>query len=176
NDRSIHSMKISDVKAIPLTMPIAPGEHRTWWGDYPSISVVLVEVTTDEGIKGYGEGLARYCPQSYGMLIDSLLAPLYVGKDPFEVESLWQRAFRAHSGKSGGMLMEAISAIDIALWDIMGKALNQPIHRLLGTSGRKEVEAYASSISWGAEEKAAEQAEAATRQGFKMIKVKLGAP
>ncbi|KAA0971180.1 mandelate racemase/muconate lactonizing enzyme family protein [Aureimonas fodinaquatilis] len=169
-------MKIIQVNAIPLSMPIAPGEHRTWWGDYPSISIVLVEVVTDEGIKGYGEGLARYCPQSYAMLVEKLLAPQYIGKDPFEVESLWQRAFRSHSGKSGGMLMEAISAIDIALWDIMGKALNQPIHRLLGTCGRTEVDAYASSISWNAEDKAAEQVEAATRQGFKMIKVKLGAP
>ncbi|RUT34796.1 mandelate racemase/muconate lactonizing enzyme family protein [Arsenicitalea aurantiaca] len=169
-------MKIAEIKAIPLTMPIAPGEHRTWWGDYPSISIILVEVTTDEGIKGYGEGLARYCPQSYGLMIENLLAPRYIGQDPFAVEALWQRAFRIHSGKSGGMMMEAISAIDIALWDIMGKALNQPIHRLLGTYGRTEVEAYASSISWSAEEKAAEQIEAATAMGFKMIKAKLGAP
>jgi D-galactarolactone cycloisomerase len=169
-------MKIVEIKAIPLSMPIAPGEHRTWWGDYSAISIVLVEVTTDDGIKGYGEGLARHCPQSYAMVIEKLLAPRYIGEDPFEAEALWARAFRVHSGKSGGMMMEAISAIDIALWDIMGKALNQPIHRLMGGMGRKAVQAYASSISWDAEEKAAEQIAAATRLGFKMIKAKIGAP
>lgn len=167
-------MKIAEIEAIPLTMPIAPGEHRTWWGDYPTVSIVLVRMTTDDGIVGWGEGLARYQPQAYADIITGLLKPKYLGANPFEAARLWAGAFRAMSGKSGGILMECLAAVDIATWDVMGKAAGQPIHRLLGGMGRKRVEAYASSISWNHEEMAKKQIAAGLAQKYRMLKVKLG--
>ena len=59
---------------------------------------------------------------------------------------------RVTTGKAGGMLLEAVAAVDIALWDIMGKAVGQPVHHLLGSMGRDRIEAYASSISWASDE------------------------
>ncbi|MGH8714673.1 MAG: mandelate racemase/muconate lactonizing enzyme family protein [Casimicrobiaceae bacterium] len=168
--------KITSVTAIPLTMAIEPGEHRTSWGDYPSVSIVLAEVTTDSGLRGYGEGLSRRCPRSTVSVITDLLRPVYLGQNPFHAELLWSRAAGLRSGKLGGALLEAIAAVDIALWDIMGKATNQPIHALLGGMGRTKVAAYASAISWDAEEIAMKQVLAAIQRNYKMIKVKLGAP
>jgi D-galactarolactone cycloisomerase len=169
-------MKITSVIATPLTMAIEPGEHRTSWGDYPSVSIVLAEVTTDSGLQGYGEGLSRRCPQSTVSVVADLLRPIYVGQNPFHAELLWSRAAGLRSGKLGGALLEAISAVDIALWDIMGKATNQPIHALLGGMGRTRVEAYASAISWDAEDIAMRQVRAAIQRKYKMIKIKLGSP
>ena len=74
------------------------------------------------------------------------------------------------------MLLEALAAVDIALWDIMGKAANQPLHRLLGSMGRDRIKAYASSISWGSDATAIAQTKAAVAAGFPMIKVKVGPP
>jgi galactonate dehydratase len=121
--------------------------------------------------------LARFSLRSYVSLIEDLLAPIVVGQDPFEVERLWQQMLRVFPGsRPGGVLMEAIAAVDIALWDLMGKAVNQPVHRLLGSMGRTRVAAYASSISWAGDEIAIRQAEAAVSYGFTMLKVKIAAP
>ncbi|HZR02128.1 MAG TPA: mandelate racemase/muconate lactonizing enzyme family protein [Burkholderiales bacterium] len=157
-------------------MPIEPGEHRTSWGDYPSVSIVLVEVTTDTGLVGYGEALSRRCPQSTEAVIMDLLRPVYLGQNPFDTELLWSRVARLRSGKLGGALVEAIAAVDTALWDVMGKATGQPVHALLGGMGRTKVDAYASALSWNAEENAMRQLRAALANNYTMIKVKLGSP
>ncbi len=169
-------MKIVDVIAHPLTMPIAPGQHRTHWGDYPSVSILVVEIVTDDGIAGFGEGLVRLCPESYALMVGSLLRPVLLGRDPFHVESIWTELMGRFYSKVGHMMPEAMAAIDIALWDIMGRATGQPIHRLLGSMGRERVAVYASSISWDAEDVALEQTRDAVRRGFPMLKLKLGGP
>ena len=122
--------------------------QRTSQGDYPAIEIVVVEVTSSDGIVGYGEGLARRGAAAYAHLIDEVLAPRLIGKDPADRRALWKTMRAALSGRPGGQLVEAISAVDIALWDIAGKAANQPIHKLLGGMGRTRVAAYASSINW----------------------------
>ena len=169
-------MKITDVIAHALTMPITPGQHRTHWGDYPSVSILVVEIVTDDGIVGFGEGLVRLCPESYALMVTKLLRPALIGRNPFHVESLWKELMGRFYSKVGHMVPEAVAAIDIALWDIMGRATGQPIHHLLGSMGRERVAAYASSISWGADEIALDQTREAVRMGFPMLKLKLGAP
>jgi L-alanine-DL-glutamate epimerase-like enolase superfamily enzyme len=169
-------MKVTSVRALPLITPLDPESQRTAIGSRAQAALVLVEVTTDDGITGHGEALARYSLRSYVSIIEDLLAPIVIGQDPFEVERLWQRMFRVFTGKSGGVMMEAIAAVDIALWDLMGKATKQPIHKLLGSMGRGKVWGYASSISWTSDDIAIVQAEAALAQGFSMIKVKIGRP
>lgn len=170
------TMRIAEIRAHPLAMPIAPGEHKTAWGEYSSIGIVLVEIRTTDGIMGYGEALSRKNPRSSALLINELYAPLLLGQDPFLIERHWQTMFRQMSGRAGGVAMEAISALDIALWDIMGRALGQPVHRLLGGMGRERVACYGSSISWQAEETAARQLDQCASQGLMMVKLKLGNP
>ena len=168
-------MKIKTVNTHPLTVPIGD-QQRTSQGSFGEISILVIEIETDDGIIGFGECLARSAPKAYAELVRDRLAPRLIGADPFAVELIWQNCFRTFTGRSGGVLIETIAGIDIALWDIMGKALGQPIHRLLGNMGRKGVAAYASSIAWASDERAEQQTERALARGFRQIKVKLGAP
>ena len=168
-------MRITRVRSYPLTVPIGDLQ-RTSQGSFGTISILVVVVETDAGVSGVGEALARYGPKAYAELVDGLLAPKIIGMDPFAADAVWQRLFRSFSGRSGGMLIEAIAAIDTALWDIMGKATGQPVHRLLGGMGRARVQAYASSIPWQDDAEATSWTERCLAWGFKEIKVKIGAP
>jgi galactonate dehydratase len=168
-------MRITKIRSYPLTTPIGDLQ-RTSQGSFGTVSILVVLVETDAGITGVGEALARYGPKAYAELVDGVLAPKAVGMDPFDADAVWQRLFRSFSGRSGGMLIEAIAAIDTALWDIMGKATGLPVHRLLGGMGRKEIRAYASSIPWSDDATAADWTERCIDWGFKEIKVKIGAP
>jgi galactonate dehydratase len=169
-------VKISGVVCYPLTTAIDDDQQRTSQGSFGTISIIVVELRTDEGLVGYGEGLARYAPRAYKTLVDELLAPRLLGEDPFDAGRLWHKMFRAFTGRSGGVLMEAIAAVDIALWDLMGKALGKPVSKLLGGMGRSRVHAYASSIAWASDEVAVDQTKKALKQGFDLIKVKIGGP
>jgi D-galactarolactone cycloisomerase len=169
------TVRIAEVRSYPLTVPIGDLQ-RTSQGSFGTISIVVVEVETDDGIVGVGEGLARFGPKSYAELIDGLLAPKIIGMDPFAIEAIWQKLYRTFSGRSGGMLIEAISAIDIALWDILGKAVGRPVYELLGHMGLDGIRAYASSIPWTDDAGARASVEECLAAGFKEIKVKIGAP
>ena len=105
-----------------------------------------------------------------------MLAPRLIGKDPADRRALWKTMRAALSGRPGGQLVEAIAAVDIALWDIAGKAADQPIHKLLGGMGRTRVAAYASSINWLDDATVEAEVAAALAAGFREIKVKLGHP
>jgi galactonate dehydratase len=170
----IANLKIAKVKALPLVAPLDPEQMMTSLGARHQAALVLVEIETDDGIVGYGEALARYSLRSYVSIIEDLLAPIVIGQNPFEVERLWQKMARVFTGKAGGVLYEAIAAVDIALWDVMGKAVGQPVHHLLGSMGRDRVEGYASSISWASDEIAIAQTQSAIEQGFSTIKIKIG--
>ncbi|MCH7626987.1 MAG: mandelate racemase/muconate lactonizing enzyme family protein [Chloroflexi bacterium] len=122
-------MKITDVECLILD------------GDYP-----FVRVYTDEGITGIGECFRRQ-PTLVKALIEDLLTPALVGKDPTETEPRFRDMERAGSGlEMGGAVWCAIAGLDIALWDIKGKAVNQPIWKLLGGRVRNKVRMYASSM------------------------------
>ncbi len=166
---------IAGIVSHPLRAVLAKAQ-RTSQGDYPAIEIVVVEVTSSDGIVGYGEGLARRGATAYAQLIDAVLAPRLIGKDPADRRALWKTMRAALSGRPGGQLVEAISAVDIALWDIAGKAANQPIHKLLGGMGRTRVAAYASSINWLDDATVETEVAAALKAGFREIKVKLGHP
>ena len=122
-------MKITDVECLILD------------GDYP-----FVRVYTDEGITGIGECFRRQ-PTLVKALIEDLLTPALVGKDPTETGPRFRDMDRAGSGlEMGGAVWCAIAGLDIALWDIKGKAVNQPIWKLLGGRVRNKVRMYASSM------------------------------
>ncbi len=122
-------MKITDVK----TYVYAPRPENPWF---------FIEVETDEGVTGLGE-TSDY--RATPMLANGIEAikPLLVGEDPSHIEELWQRVFRNYSTINGrGFVSHLISAVDVALWDIRGKALGQPVYKLLGGPVRPNVPLY----------------------------------
>lgn len=147
-------------------------------------NAVAVRINTDEGISGFGEvGLAYGAGSSagFGMLKD--LAYFILGEDPERVEAIWEKLFRkTFWGMGGGpVVYGGMSAIDIACWDIKGKALGVPCHRLLGGKTRSKLRTYASQIQFGWEpdkslrltkpEEYAEAALKAISEGYTCVKV-----
>lgn len=136
----------------------------------------MVEVRTDEGISGWGE--TWHSPAAAWTLVETALAPALFGQDPFEFQRLWE-AMRAQLGyeRQGPGLM-ALSALDIALWDLRGRALGQPIARLLGGPVRARVPAYADGpyLRPGRDPYRAyrRDAERVLAPGFRAMKMKIG--
>jgi len=144
---------------------------------------VLVRIDTDEGIYGVGEAGMAYGTggsAATGMIKD--LAKLIIGLDPFNTEAIWEKFFKkTFWGQGGGtVVFSGISAIDMALWDIKGKALGLPLYKLLGGKCRPDLRAYASQIQfgWGTErsgkgkkEEYAEEALKAVAEGYDAVKV-----
>src|SRR5438552_5113038 len=123
-------MKIVDVRVttcdVPVPRPIVMGDLRYDTRDY-----IVVEVVTDEGVSGFGFGMARYAP--IAEVIERNLKPLLIGKDPLMTEQHWDRMYNLNLLiASRGIFMRALSVVDIALWDIKGKAAGLPIWRLIG--------------------------------------------
>ena len=136
-------------------------------------SWLVVEVFTDNGLVGIGN--AALTPRVTKQVIDQYLKPLLIGADPWDIEFLWQLMFRktmAFGRKGIGMV--AISAVDIALWDILGKSAKQPVYRLLGGRTKKRIPVYASRLySMGLGELAAE-AKRYKDEGYKAMKLRFG--
>ena len=168
-------LRVVGIKTYPLTVPTGDLQ-RTSQGSFGTISILVVIVETDAGVTGVGEALARQGPTAYAALIDNLLAPKVLGADPFAVAGIWKTLFRSFTGRSGGVLIEAIAAIDMAMWDIMGKETGRPVYELLGHMGRERLRAYASSIPWVDDGGAARVVETCLEAGFREMKVKIGAP
>jgi D-galactarolactone cycloisomerase len=166
---------IRRVTAYPLRVTL-PKAQRTSQGDFPAVEILVVEVETESGIVGIGEGLARRGSRGYAALVDDVLTPLLLGQDARDRRKLWRAMRGALTGRPGGQLVEAISALDIAFWDIAGKLAGEPVHRLLGGMGRQSVRAYASSINWLDDATVEAEVASAVAQGFREIKVKLGKP
>jgi len=166
-------MRIARVEAIPVLAPL-PRVMRTAQDSKSDVGAVLVRVETDDGVTGWGEILGRWTPRSYATIVADLLAPRIVGRDPFDTEAIWAELASSLSGRGGGMLIEAIAGIDIALWDVMGRSLGIPIHRLLAGTGRTTLPAYASSIMVEDVPLTRSAAEALSATRFRAIKLKVG--
>jgi L-alanine-DL-glutamate epimerase-like enolase superfamily enzyme len=170
---STETDRIEAVTAFPLVQKL-PQPTQTSWGRYDAISIVMVQVRTAHGHVGAGEVLARFAPKAYCELIDTCLTPRLIGQDPEMISDLWASMRRSLSGRACGMLVECISGVDIALWDIRGKAVSQPLHALLGAQTAHKIPVYASSINWGDDSTAIAQVERFREAGFDRIKVKIG--
>ncbi|MDI6025348.1 mandelate racemase/muconate lactonizing enzyme family protein [Corticibacterium sp. UT-5YL-CI-8] len=170
-----NTIRIVDVIAHPLSQTL-PKPTVTSWGVYSQVSIVLVEIRTDAGIVGVGETLARFSPKAYVELIETSLKPRLVDQDARNIGALWQSMRRALSGRAGGMLFEAIAGVDIALWDILGKAAGQPIAKLLGGLGRDRIDVYAAAVNWVDDAEADRELERYVGEGFPRIKVKMSNP
>jgi galactonate dehydratase len=131
-------------------------------------NAVFIKIETDAGISGYGEATNHFLPNaSLGMLED--LTPYLIGEDPERIEYLWQACFRRRFYRGGPSTGAAISAIDMALWDIKGKAYGVPVYQLLGGLARTRVRLYGHVTGRTAEE-AADQARERVARGLTAIR------
>jgi len=134
---------------------------------------LVVEVETDSGHVGIGD--AALAPRICKNVIDQYLAPLVIGADPFDNEYLWQKMYRCTlAWGRKGVGMAAISAIDIALWDLMGKAVNRPVFKLLGGRTKEKIPCYASKLYSQPLDQLADEARRYMEQGFKAVKLRFG--
>jgi len=201
-------MKIASVESFAIEAP--PATSEVYWGKrawgrehaglrdlsahYPveqrrrfiysnTIDTVIVKITTDTGIVGYGEAKAPVAARATRLIVETLLAPLLVGEDPLDITVLWERMYAGMRvrGHQAGFYLEAISGIDIALWDIAGKASGRSIASLLGGAFQDKVRVYASglpSLPANAPDEAFEalgdQAEAIRASGYNALKMAFG--
>jgi D-galactarolactone cycloisomerase len=173
-------VKITEVRTHVLRSQLErPFAFSQGW--VKSRGATLVEVRTDGGITGWGEALCQGLqpPEIAAATIDQALKPLILGADPLATEVLWHRMYH-HTRDYGmkGAVMGAISGVDIALWDIAGKARGEPVAKLLGGMFRTRVQAYATGFyrlkGRGEAARLAEEAERHQANGFTALKVKLG--
>ena len=137
-------MKIIDVRPIIIKMPFVKAGLPA---SAPSPSLmVIVEVTTDEGITGIGQSFTTLSANSAVTLakcIETMIKPKVAGKDPLAIAALWHELFYAfYSVGRSGITIAAMSGLEIALWDIKGKALHTPVYQLLGGRSRDGVMVY----------------------------------
>ncbi len=169
-------MKITDIRTIRLRATIpTEGQVFSRSGLRHSRSATLVQVETDEGISGWGSSSGN------GELIEAIvgrvLRPLLIGMDPTEIEEIWEKAyFRGGHKEFGtrGIGVVAMSGVDIALWDILGKVRGVPLYQLLGGKHRDKVPVYATALYPEEPLKVASRARAFVEQGFHGVKVKVG--
>ena len=138
-------MKITEVKAYPLQtrLPEYFGASQSWGNNR---NATLVEIKTDEGISGYGEAGAGRETTAGQALVEGF-KPLLVGEDPFNIEKITQQINHTLlNGLNRGMPVRVISGIDMALWDIVGKALQVPVYKLWGGAVRTQIPVYATGL------------------------------
>jgi D-galactarolactone cycloisomerase len=168
-------MKIRDVRIHVLEAELGqPFSWSLFWTR--SRAATLVEIESDDGLIGWGEA---YGPARPNAAVIEAMKPSLLGADPLASEALWEKLyalFRDHGQK--GLAVQALSAVDIALWDLRGRHFGAPVHRLLGGPVRSEVHAYATGLyrreSGDPLRYLAEEAAGYVAEGFSAVKLKVG--
>lgn len=128
----------------------------------------FLKIETDEGITGYGEAIVEGRSRTVEMAVKEL-EPHLIGQDPRRIEHLWQAMYRGTFYRGGPILTSAISGIEQALWDILGKSLGVPVYQLLGGAVRSRIRMYR-GIGGSTPDEAYAEAKRAVEQGFTMVK------
>jgi D-galactarolactone cycloisomerase len=184
-------MRIQDVHAVWLHCPIpADRQHVSDFGRIASFDCTLVTIRTDDGLTGYGEakasvGSAGSCA-SLVSIINGELRDMLIGRDASAISAIWESAYngpRDHYALSRGrafptlgrrgLLISALSGIDMALWDLQGKRLGVPVMQLLGGKTRDAMPAYASG-GWAGVDDIGAQVLGYTERGFSGVKMRVG--
>ena len=166
---------IARVEAFVVSQKLCRPFHFSQWG-FDRRAVCLVRVTTEDGRYGWGEG---YGPADVVRAGVEFFAPLIQGGDSLLTGALWQRMHaRGHDFNRRGVLLAALSAIDVALWDLKGKILGAPVHVLLGGKRRDAVSVYATGLYFddapNLTTRLANEAAGYVAQGFRAVKMKVG--
>src|SRR4030095_58499 len=169
------AMKITAVRTHVLQAALSqPFAYSRAW--YDTRTAMVVEILTDDGLTGWGE---CYGPARMTAAVVESVAPWLIGADPLRTEYLWREIYarlRDHGQK--GVVIQGLSGIDIALWDIKGKRFGVPAYQLLGGPRRTEVQAYATGLyrrkSGDPLQYLAEEAAGYVADGFGAVKLKVG--
>lgn len=177
-------MKIDRVETFVLKAPL--GAERFWYsqaacGERASL---LVRVTTEEGLDGWGEGGVSMPVEHVASCVQDQFAPRLLGRDPRATGPLWEELYAwSRDWGRGATPIDALSALDIALWDLRGKDAGQPVHALLGGAFRDRIRRYATGLYYrgadpgdaaGQAAQAAEEARRYLDLGFRAVKGKIG--
>jgi len=169
-------MKITDVKTLRLRAEIPlNGQVFSRSGIRNTRSTTLVQVETDEGISGIGSCSGN--GELIEVIVAKTLKPLIIGMDPTAIDEVWDKAyFRGGHKEFGtrGVGVVALSGIDVALWDILGKVRGVPLYQLLGGKCRDKVPVYATALYPEEPSKVAKRARGFAEQGFHGVKIKVG--
>ena len=185
-------MKIKEITAFPIRISREDDEEGNDrpsvidFGDYfvdesafTSIyskhhETTVIKMETDTGIVGWGEAQSPVAPRTTQVIVEDLVRPLVLGRDPFDIEAIWTRNFGAmrERGHPTGFYIDAIGGTDIALWDIVGKATGKPVHKLAGGRYRDKVKLYA-GLGGTDPEKVADAAVEHVGLGYKALKLHL---
>ena len=170
-------MLITNVRAHHIRIPYDAGvaSFKQGASAISALEIVLVEVSTDAGVTGWGDAFAYVCPRSVAAAVDEMIAPQAQGlevPDAADIPAFMDRIQRnLHLFGRYGITMFAISALDIALWDLAARVQGVPLHRLIGTRKRARIPAYASLMRIGTPELVAAECATALRRGYTAIKL-----
>lgn len=167
-------MKITAIHAHYVRIPFDMGAPLQDMGGirFPTMDHLLVEVTTDTGLTGWGEGFGHTIIPATKTALETYVGPWFIGKDPTDITGLHREAAQAfHIFGRNGPVVYAHSAIDIALWDIAAKRAGLPLYQLLGGARRPDVQAYSSLLRYGKPETVARICAERVRDGFRHIKL-----
>ncbi|MDN2580928.1 mandelate racemase/muconate lactonizing enzyme family protein [Aquibium sp. ELW1220] len=186
-------MRIKSARAWWVRIPIeASRQHKSDFGQLTTFDAAILRIETDDGLVGWGEGKnAAGSAGTYAALVHMLnheVAPRLIGRDPADISQIWEMLYNgvrhekaAAAGHAmpelsrRGISVAAISAVDIALWDILGKSLGQPVWRLLGGRKAERLPAYASG-GWAPADRIGEQLQSyIDAGGFRAVKMRVGA-
>ncbi|MBS7813287.1 mandelate racemase/muconate lactonizing enzyme family protein [Roseococcus pinisoli] len=171
-------MKITAIEAFPISVPVAQDRQVTLGiGRQVKRDAVVVKVTTEDGIVGWGESHHGRAHLAIGKLISTTLSDLILGMDATDVVGIWAKVYKFQLGSHGmgAACAMAMSGIDTALWDIRGKAVGWPIYKLLGGASRA-IPAYVGGICLGYQEPASlvEEVRGFLAEGYKAVKLRVG--
>lgn len=180
----VSQMKITQVEVFPLFVPLSesieapvsiPHAEKVQSIVFGGYRATIVRITTDTGVVGYGECMTRFAAGAYKPIIEEI-SPIVIGSDPMQPEHTWEIMYATmmNRGHNRGFFIEALSGIDIALWDIRAKALGLPLYMFLGGRQRDIIPSYASSLRMRETSIVLETAREFIDQGFRSIKIKLG--
>lgn len=167
-------MKITALEPIVLSIPFSHDGPPSGFGGttWSSANYLLVRIDTDEGLSGYGEAFGYGAIPGTRAILLEMIKPLVIGKQADDIAGLMAGLKRTlHPFGRSGPVQYALSGLDIALWDLAGKAVQQPVHRLLGASGRAGIKAYASKLRLSEPAAIADACQKAVADGFTGIKL-----
>ncbi len=167
-------MKIIAVETSLTRIPFDMGAKPVSFGGvgWQYMHTLWIRIVTDQGIEGWGEGFGHACVAATKTVFDTQIAPAILGQDARDIAGLRQRLSRQlHNFGRSGPHVYALSGLDIALWDIAGKAANMPLWRLWGGTPVESLTTYASLLRYGAPDLVAAACKRATTRGYRDIKL-----
>jgi mannonate dehydratase len=141
----------------------------------PDRNFVTLKVETDEGVYGLGDATLNGRELAVASYLSEHVLPCLIGRDPFDIEDIWQYLYRGAYWRRGPVTMTAIAAVDVALWDIKGKALNTPVYNLLGGRSRQGVLVY-THANGGDMEETIDSVHKHVEEGYLAVRAQSGVP